>query len=180
MKRMAQNELNFETADRIESTFTTSVFAPPTELEPRIYCAPRRFDILTILCVSSVYGIAFAIGTTSKTPTYIWMTFLLVVTSIGLAQAILWKGKRPRLASILVGVVSFVIWMLFMMSASPMVSGNDLAATLFASTVAGSVFGYVLGAGIGGLFLVIEGLRDYLFLVHQKSFVAKSPTPYDG
>ena len=108
------------------------------------------------------------------------MTFLLVVTSIGLAQAILWKGKRPRLASILVGVVSFVIWMLFMMSASPMVSGNDLAATLFASTVAGSVFGYVLGAGIGGLFLVIEGLRDYLFLVHQKSFAAKSPTPYDG
>ena len=178
---MPQNELNFETADRIESTFTSSVFAPPAELEPHVYCAPRRFDILTILCVSSVYGIAFAIGTTSKTPTYIWMTFLLVVTSIGLAQAILWQGKRPRLASILVGVGSFVIWMLFIMSASPkLIPANEFAATLFASTVAGSVFGYVLGAGIGGLFLVIEGLRDYLFLAHQKSFTANSPTPYDG
>ncbi|MFK7767265.1 MAG: hypothetical protein AB8B55_08585 [Mariniblastus sp.] len=143
---------------------------------PRIYSAPRRFDILTILVVSTVYGAAFAILTAVHAPMFVMLVLIGFATSIGLAQALLWKGNYPRAASMLVGAAAFPICAMNWELAG--VLSYWVFATLVYGTT-GTIVGYIVGAFIGGLFLVIEGIRDSLFLSREPSPRTEPSSPYD-
>ena len=177
---MPQNELNSNDSDLKAPLVSGGRVSTPKAIQPRIYCAPRRFDILTILCVSSVYAIAFAILTGAKVPMPLALMLTLFVTFIGLAQAILWKGERPRLASILIGILFFVAACILMLPATQYVNDPyEIFFFVMVSPFVGSIVGYVFGAAIGGLFLAIEGIRDTLFIAHKSYAPTESSSPFD-
>ena len=96
-------------------------------------------------------------------------TFALIAgffTFVGLAQALLFRGKQPRMSSILAGMayyfiasaLSITVWWWNDIWQHPEAIVIALASGLCTS-VFGAVCGYLAGTMIGGVFLVAYGLR---------------------
>lgn len=135
----------------------------PAELRPRrrLYSAPRRFDLATMLVVTTAYAIflggLLAVGATPM------LTVILVglVTLLGVAQAVLFGGREPRRASMLIGAPICALLLCISVFSGPQ-QYISLPFVLFATGVGaleGAVLGYFAGVLVGGVFLVADVLR---------------------
>ena len=73
-----------------------------------IYSAPRRFDLATIMVVTLAYALLLAGLRLLRMPPSGVLHVAGCITCVGIGQALLFRGKRPRLSSILVGVAYLV------------------------------------------------------------------------
>lgn len=122
-----------------------------------LYSVPRRYDLATLFAVSVAYAVLFAFLRWTHWPVAMFILVAAFITSVGIAQALLFGGKRPRRASVLMGVlwwIGIVIYAAF----AARVRGPDAilgvcAAWLFL------LFGYIAGTLVGGVFLVAHAAR---------------------
>ena len=72
---------------------------------------PRQFGVGMLLVVTAVYAVLFAILRASKAPPSSFVVVGLFPFLIGLGQMLLFKGQRPRRASMIVGAcIAVVFW----------------------------------------------------------------------
>jgi hypothetical protein len=132
---------------------------------PKVYSAPKRFDLSTIFAITTGYAVLFGViryfvGEADYAAGIALMVGVFV-TLVGIGQALLFDGRRPRTASILVGVVVTSLAMVAMMlwSNSLRMPGILFPVLLFNGVMAGIVYGYLGGVAVGGVFLVADLLR---------------------
>ena len=120
---------------------------------PKLYSVPRKLDLASLFVFTTCYGLLFALMNMVHADALFFAIVAGFFTCVGVSQAILFKGKAPRLASCLTGAAYYFGILL--------VSGMPLIATVFVLLV-GAAVGYVSGACIGGVFLVADALRNRL------------------
>ena len=132
---------------------------------------PRRFGVSVMLVITTMYAVLFAV--LQKTPAGFFVTVALFFTVVGLAQAVLFKGRNPRKASIVTGTVLGGLF-IFVRNAIEIVRLFQLLShlgpltspvifrqfvILLVMTLCGVVFGALLGYLAGGLIAAV-----FLFL----------------
>lgn len=132
----------------------------------RIYSAPRRFDLATILIVTAAFAIVLGgLGSFNVSP-IVSGYVAAFIACVGTGQALLFGGRRPRLASVLTGMVAYCLCMLSLPLASRQFErigfGEVIMLVLMASVVYGGVLGYLAGVLVGGVFLVADVIRRRL------------------
>lgn len=121
-----------------------------------LYSAPRKFDLSTMLVVTTAYAAAFALLRAIRVPATAVLIVAAFFTSIALGQAILFGAKRPRLASAMVGSVSYFI---LLIAYSPL---DQHVTTFVLSLIFGAFWGYVGGVIVGSVFMVAHWVRFVL------------------
>jgi hypothetical protein len=128
---------------------------------------PRRFGVSVGLVIMTMYAALFA--ATRRLDPWLFTAIALFFTGVGLAQAVLFKGRNPRLASLIAGAV-----LLLLMSAAWSVVGIaiyrlgtfgifvGLACALVASLLIGPVAGYLAGGLIAGVFFLLNKVQKPL------------------
>jgi hypothetical protein len=129
----------------------------------KVYSVPRRYDLATIFVISLAFGLLFAGMRAMRWPPEVALLTGLFVSFVGLAQAILFKGSRPRLASVLAGIVFWLGCALIM----GVWTGGLYGLSLFA-IFQGTILGYFAGTLIGGVFLLADVLRRGLRKLHGR------------
>ncbi|MCA9169326.1 MAG: hypothetical protein KDB23_16745 [Planctomycetales bacterium] len=123
----------------------------------RVYSTPRRFDLSTVLVITTAYALGFAGLRGLRVPLQLVALVGGFVTVVGLSQAVLFGGKYPRAASILTGVVlQHLVILLF--------GGRlNLIEDIVGCVIGGSICGYFAGTLVGGVFLIIDRVRSQFF-----------------
>ncbi len=132
--------------------------APPQ----KIYSVPRKLDLASLFVFTTGYGLLFAAMKLLRQDAIAFLLAAGFFTSVGVAQAALFGGKAPRLASLLTGGSYFLILMVAYglsdgIAIEYLVNCGSLCLFAF-----GSVCGYIAGTAIAGIFLVADKLRCWL------------------
>jgi putative addiction module component (TIGR02574 family) len=130
----------------------------PIVVPSRIYSAPRRFDLATIFAVMSAYSLLFALMSSYHFPPLASSLVGGYVTIVGIGQALLFGGRKPRQASIVTGAATLFLGALPFYEPRLYASPLILLGMAMCLTV-GAVLGYLAGTLVGGVFLVADGLR---------------------
>ncbi len=126
----------------------------------KIYSAPRRFDLATLFVVTILYSLLFGVLTAIEVHPGWIIGIASFLSAIGVAQAVLFRGKKPRLASMIAGsvVLPIMIGVLIMINEpdyDPWVASSELICT----AGFGLALGYLCGTLVGGVFMFAEMLR---------------------
>jgi hypothetical protein len=138
---------------------------PPLKLSIRrpaakVYSAPRRFDLATIFAVTTAYSLLFAAMKGLSFPPIVSSMVAGFITLIGCAQALLFRGSRPRMASVFAGSTIYTAGIICECFLDPGFRPGDwLIGMLIYGVVFGGVLGYVGGVVVGGVFLIADVLR---------------------
>jgi hypothetical protein len=155
---------------------------------PKVYSAPRRFDISTLMVVTAGYAILFAVlnllSSASNQAAGISVLVGVFVTLVGVGQATLFGGHRPRTASILVGaILTALITVGSMKFISPRGTlGMMLPFVLAYGAISGIIYGYLAGVLVGGVFLVADVIRRLFKRAHADvaDDTQAAASPFDG
>ncbi len=124
---------------------------------------PRRFGVSVLLVITALYAVLFGLLQAVRAPAPVFFVIALFFTTIGLGQMFLFKGKRPRRASVLVGACFFPCLVLFMVGwETPRILHEAFVPILIGlacSTMGGALLGYTGGGIVAGVFLVIDKLN---------------------
>ncbi len=141
---------------------------------------PRRFGVAVMLVVTTMYAVLFAAIRTwvvvatlgPPAPAIIAALFVVIVgffTIVGLSQAILFKGRNPRWASIITGTIlgpPAAMGVMLLASAPGLNSVDKLLAGLICGLplwlALGGCFGYLAGGLIAGVFLLFNKVQPPL------------------
>ncbi len=149
----------------------------------KIYSAPRRFDLSTILAVTAAYSVGLAMLRGFDTPPPVMLYFAIFITIVGVAQAMLFGGNKPRLASVLTGIVLSFLGMLLLPLVGSFHIGSfseQIAFALLMSVFLGPLFGYLAGTLVGGVFLVADKLRNHLSRHNTDTEITLEPVETDA
>lgn len=140
----------------------------------KLYSTPRRFDVTTIMVVTAAYAVLINVLRLFSVPSLEIVLFAGFVTLVGVGQAVLFRGKRPRLASILIGIVCgglycFVMphWGIPFTVSRMMIPEVWLMAGIL-GTIGGTITGYLSGASVGGVFCFSEYICGQLKRTNKK------------
>lgn len=128
-----------------------------------VYSVPRRYDLATLFAVSLAYSLAFAVMRSCDFSATAFAVVAAFVTCVGLAQALLFRGRAPRAASVLVGMsfcpVGAVV--VAVQGAGPNVERAiaEVIPLAIILLIPGAVTGYITGAAVGGVFLIANHVR---------------------
>jgi hypothetical protein len=124
---------------------------------------PRRFGIGSLLAVTAACAVFFSILRCRGCPPLAFAILGSFFALVGIGQAVLFGGKEPRKASMLVGAAVFCLGVfvteIFFHTPVPI---SDLLAwicLLMAAGSVGSIFGYLAGSLIAGIFLVLDRIE---------------------
>ncbi|MEZ6087405.1 MAG: hypothetical protein R3C05_05125 [Pirellulaceae bacterium] len=124
--------------------------------EVTVFSAPRKFDLATLLAVTTAYALMFAgmRAFDANDAAMLWTGAFVSIIAAG--QAILFGGNAPRASSMIVGSVLVAFTMLVA------VTGLNVLG-LFTSVLVGGLLGppsgYLSGTLVGGVFLIAHHLR---------------------
>jgi len=140
---------------------------------------PRRFGVAVLLVITTMYAVLFAglkqliavvfpeSASSANIATGHAMFFVEVVgffTIVGLAQAVLFKGRNPRAASITTGIVLSTLIVIVGLPVARS-SGRGMYTILFFLyyfTGCGALPGYLAGGLIAGVFLLFNKIQPPL------------------
>jgi hypothetical protein len=127
----------------------------------KVYSAPRRFDLATIFVVTLAYSLLLGAMSAMTFPPVASLFVAGFVSLVGIGQAVLFGGARPRTSSVLVGIVLYVCAMLgvWILGGQRMYPTELMLIMASYSLVGGAILGYLAGALVGGVFLVAEKIR---------------------
>lgn len=124
---------------------------------------PRQFSagglLLVVASFAALFGILAAIGL----PPIVFWILAAYLAGICVAQMFMFKGKRPRHASVIAGALLFVVGLgmaiiaMYAMGRRPP-DGFFLALTVLGPAI-GAGAGYVTGGAVAGLFLLARRIR---------------------
>ncbi|MCA9101609.1 MAG: hypothetical protein KDA63_10680 [Planctomycetales bacterium] len=129
----------------------------PQRPSPKLYSAPRRFDLATIFTVTLAYAILFALMSLLAAPPVVSISIAGFVAMVAVAQAVLFDGAHPRAASLACGSSIFLLIGLaltFWLGTSAVFNYTIPVMLTF-----GGVMGYLTGVLVGGVFLVSDIVR---------------------
>ena len=135
------------------------------------YGATRVFDLFTLLAITVGFAVLFALLKLAE-PIFqehlpqVCLASALYIVLIAVAQQWTFGGKKPRLASILLGpvayfTVSFVFLINRQFTGTVLQFPLQLTLSLFCSIPLGCFLGYVAGGAIAGVFFLADKLRNY-------------------
>jgi hypothetical protein len=137
---------------------------------------PIQFGISTLLVVTAMYAVLFGVMRMFDASPSTFVVIAMLFTAVGLGQVLLFKGRRPRKASMVVGGGFFVgLWVIYRIA-----FGNDYFYHPFApfdpveGAFFGAMWGYVVGLLISGAFRVSRELTALCGKGHSDSN-AKQP-----
>jgi putative acetyltransferase len=137
---------------------------------------PRQFGVGTALLMMTMFAILFAVLRSLNVPALAFAIIALFFLGVGAGQALLFHGRRPRRASIIMGIVMTFILSIFKAFFNG-VPGPEilpsLALLFCAACFGGIIYGYVAGVLIGSVFLVSDKLRD----AYRRRFPPKDEEP---
>jgi hypothetical protein len=128
---------------------------------PKIYSAPRRFDLSTIFVVTLAYSLLFGVMSAASFPPGVSVAMAGFITFVGLGQAFLFGGNQPRTASLVVGALILTLSMLavWLITGPRMYPTAAILAVLCYLVVGGAILGYLAGVLVGSVFLISDKLR---------------------
>src|SRR3954451_2003365 len=128
---------------------------------PKIYSAPRRFDLSTIFVVTLAYSLLFGAMAGLSFPPAVSVIVGAFVLCVGAGQALLFGGKRPRTASLIVGTLIYSLAMVavWLVNSPRMYPASAVLVMGTYVMIGGGILGYLSGVMIGGVFLVADKLR---------------------
>lgn len=129
--------------------------------EPKIYSAPRQFDLATIFVVTFAYSLLFALMSALSFPPVSSLAMGGFITLVGIGQAVLFAGRLPRAASLLTGAIACIPITIAVIMSTPRGFRNDtLLLSVPFSFIFGAGLGYLAGVLVGGVFLVADKIRQ--------------------
>ena len=129
--------------------------------QAREFGVPRRFGVGTLLLITAMYAVLFAVLRAMQVPPVGFVLIGVFFGAVGLGQMLLFKGQRPRRASVLVGACAYPCLFLAAELYHSGQPGLDLLfAMALAGMISGAVYGYLAGLLIAGVFLVNEKLKQ--------------------
>lgn len=146
--------------------------------EKTLYSVPRRFDIATLLVVSLVYSLLFALLRFVNAPWQVFLFVGLLTVVIGVAQALFPYGNEPRRASLVAGMLYMQVWCFILGFAEGRLTAGLCGA--FASVVVGPPVGYFTGVVEAGVFLVADKVRRRWFPADAASDEAETGASTDS
>lgn len=133
---------------------------------------PRQFGVGTLLVITAMYALLFGLLRAFSCPTFGFVLVASFVTAVGLGQMLLFKGKEPRDASLLVGACFFgvmygVVFPLlsFLPSAGALnspgipIKFSGWPVGIISRSIEGAVWGLVVGWIISRVFWIIDRLK---------------------
>ncbi len=142
-----------------------------------IYSVPRTLDLASVMVLTAGYAFLIA-GLQRLAFDHAAIAYVVsLITCVGISQAIFFKSKAPRVASLIIGAVFGVafsmfwtrslfrrsdvgFWMLKYLPEGFFYSWLWLAG---AGICFGSLVGYLAGACVGGAFLFSYHIRSFMF-----------------
>ena len=145
----------------LETTARLSPLRPPAIAHQ--FGVPRRFGIRTLFLITAMYAILFGVLRAFEATPLIFAFIALFFTVVALGQMLLFKGKRPRRASVIVGACFLSCWALVSLlvdsdPAPPIALGSKLVLFLLFVSLLGALLGCISGSLISGVFLVLDKL----------------------
>jgi hypothetical protein len=127
----------------------------------KLYSVPRRFDMATIFVVTFAFSLLFAAMSGLRFPPAASLVIGGFIALVGVGQALLFGGKRPRTASLVVGASIYFLGMLtFWLSEGQRMYPTPAILVMGSySVIGGAILGYLSGVLIGGVFLVADVVR---------------------
>jgi len=137
----------------------------------KIYSAPRRFDLATILIVTFAYSLLFGAMKALSFPPTASVAIAGFISIVGVGQALLFGGKQPRTASLVVGAFVYAVCMAaaWLISGPRIYSAGLILLTASYTIVGGAILGYLAGTLVGSVFLIADKLRGRLSRNRGKS-----------
>jgi putative addiction module component (TIGR02574 family) len=128
--------------------------------ESKLYFAPRRFDLFTIMIVTAAYAILLS-GMSALRFTPVQSCYVAIfVTVVAIAQALLSGLSMPRAVSVYAGMVAFFVGTISYTFIEPRFDLSEaIPAAIVFSLIFGGVLGYLAGVMVGGVFLVADLMR---------------------
>jgi hypothetical protein len=135
-----------------------------TEIDRPAVGVPRRFGMFIMMLMVTLYALLFSLLKVLHASTSVFVFIALLVTGIGIGQAVLFGGRYPRAASIWIGLVLVPIEMLaFCMFANDFIYFGNMSVGEVLAVVIGIVFvGVPIGAIVGYLFGTVTAGGFYL------------------
>ena len=128
-----------------------------------VFSTPRKFDLSTMLVVTTAYATVFAILQAIGAPAMAVLIVATFFTAVALGQAILFDAKHPRWASVLVGSAYFVIFLIaYFLTEQFGSTPAALPRAIMFGTIFGAFWGYVGGVIVGFVFMVAHWVRSVL------------------
>jgi len=129
--------------------------------QEEVYSVPRRYDLAAMFAISVAYALLFAMLIALDTPPSVIMFSGIFFTAVGISQAVLFGGEKPREASVIAGFVTgpFLVIMFSIVQGMPPAIAT---ASATCAVVCGPICGYLAGTTIGGIWLVADYLRKWV------------------
>lgn len=128
----------------------------------RVYSVPRRFDVATMLVVTLAYALLFGVLRSVRIQSLDVVKVAGFFTCVAIGQAMLFRGKRPRISSVMVGVVYIVAMYgvrAITRDASLLEVHYFVLMIWLVIAMAGAISGYFAGVAIGAVFLLSDVMR---------------------
>jgi len=124
---------------------------------------PRRFGVGTLLLITTMFAVLFAVLRALGVPALVFAGIALFFMAVGLGQMLLFKGERPRRASITTGAflgAGFPVfcWALHC-ALGPRFAVSSHPLDSVVGAFGGAFYGYLAGILIAGVFLMIDKLK---------------------
>ena len=126
--------------------------------------ARYRFGIDTLLIITAMYAVLFGTLRALSFSAEAFVGTAMFFTVVGLGQTLLFRGQRPRRASMIVGCCFSVVLVIINAAVfqSLVLFRSMFVAILGATAIFGALYGCVAGLLISGVFLVLDKLRNVL------------------
>ena len=143
-----------------KSRYTTGMQHPVDQPPRKQTGVPRRFGVGVMLVITTMYALLFALLSGLGFPPLAFVTIALFFTGVGLGQAFLYKGRDPRKASIVAGLVLTPLALIVV----GIDTGSDPAGflVLYIFSGLGALPGYLAGGLIAGVFLFLNKVQPPL------------------
>jgi hypothetical protein len=150
-----------------------------------LYSVPRRFDLASLLVVTTAYAILFTGMTVLAFPLKTFLYFAFLIAVVAVAQSLFTGRTSPRSISLIAGTayhITVTIGLGLLAAYFPTVltdSGRSADARFSISlmlftTLFSPASGYLSGVLVAGAFLVADYLRKFLGLFHLHRATADS------
>jgi hypothetical protein len=135
------------------------------------YGVPRRFGIGTILIVTAAFAGLLGLLRWLGAPPLVVGFLVGFVSLVGLGQAVLFRGRRPRQASIVTGIACFAVYsavvLIYGLIRDPSLARIAVVMLVW-TMLCGSLCGYLAGCFVAAVFLVMDAVERLLGRLRSK------------
>ena len=166
----------------VTSDYNAAKKQPDVEGYADIYSVPRRFDLASMLVVTTAYALLFTGMTLLDFPFGTFVYFAFLIALVAAAQSVVDKKYNPRVVSVIVGVAYYLAWTFVLVATTSMRRAGD-GCMACSTVILGPLQGYLAGTLVAGTFLVADYLRTFLGLIHlhreRREGEAEVQSPWD-